>query len=70
MQPSRFPRDNLHFDTLELHAADLLMKQLTLSTGTTNTLVFRLENALLRRNASVTQVPLSSSKKICTGSAE
>ena len=63
MQPSRFPRDNLHFDTLELLAADLLMMQLTLSTGTTNTLVFRLENALLRRNASVTQVPLSSSKK-------
>lgn len=63
MQPSRFPRDNLHFDTPELLAADRLMMQLTLSTGATNTLVFSLKNALLRRNASFTQVSLSSSKK-------
>ena len=68
LQPSRFPRDNLHFDTPELLAADRLMMQLTLSTGATNTLVFSLKNALLRRNASFTQVSLSSSKnmyKIC-----
>ena len=53
---------------VQLLAAVRLMMQLTLSTGATNTLVFSLKNALLRRNASFTQVSLSSSKnmyKIC-----
>jgi len=68
LQPSRFPRDNLHFDTPELLTVDRLLMQLMSSTGTTNAFIFYLKNGLLKRNTSLTQLLMSSLKimyKIC-----